>query len=67
MKVSTPEDPASSRMGESIYSFAIREIPATFNRAWLIETKRLEKLKKPVLSFRIKSFSLTLYHYYLGA
>ena len=37
VKVSTPEDPASSRMGESIYSFAIREIPATFNRAWLIE------------------------------
>lgn len=63
VKVSTPEDPASSRMGESIYSFAIREIPATFNRAWLIEAKRLEKLKKPVLSLRnqiIQSYSLSL-------
>ena len=25
--VSTPEDPASSRMGESIYRFMLREIP----------------------------------------
>ena len=63
VKVSTPEDPASSRMGESIYSFAVREIPETFNRAWLIETKRLEKLKKPALSFQnqiIQSYALSL-------
>ena len=63
VKVSTPEDPASSRMGESIYSFAVREIPETFNRAWQIETKRLEKLKKPALSFQnqiIQSYALSL-------
>ncbi len=40
--VSTPEDPASSRMGESIYKFARREIPGALKRAWAIETDRLE-------------------------
>lgn len=39
--VSTLEDPASSRMGESIYAFACREIPGTFFRAWQIEKDRL--------------------------
>ena len=29
--VSTPEDPASARMGESIYKFARREIPGAFS------------------------------------
>jgi alkane 1-monooxygenase len=44
--VSTPEDPASARMGESIYKFARREIPGTFNRAWIIEKDRLERRGK---------------------
>lgn len=39
--VATPEDPASARMGESIYSFARREIPGAFRRAWAIEKERL--------------------------
>lgn len=41
--VSTPEDPASARMGESIYRFALREIPGAFRRAWQIEKQRLER------------------------
>jgi alkane 1-monooxygenase len=32
--VSTPEDPASSKMGENIYQFACREIPGGAFRAW---------------------------------
>ncbi len=44
--VSTPEDPASSRMGESIYRFARREIPGAFRRAWAIEKDRLERRGK---------------------
>jgi alkane 1-monooxygenase len=40
--VSTPADPASARMGESIYRFARREIPSAFQRAWQIEKERLE-------------------------
>jgi alkane 1-monooxygenase len=39
--VATPEDPASARMGESIYRFAWREIPGAFRRAWAIEKDRL--------------------------
>jgi alkane 1-monooxygenase len=41
--VATPEDPASARMGESIYRFALREIPGAFHRAWAIEKERLER------------------------
>jgi len=48
--VSTPEDPASARMGESIYRFARREIPGAFRRAWAIEQKRLTRREKPVWS-----------------
>jgi len=47
--VSTPEDPTSSRMGESIYKFALREIPGTFVRAWNMEKDRLERRGKSVL------------------
>lgn len=44
--VSTPEDPASARMGESIYKFARREIPGAFVRAWECEKQRLENRGK---------------------
>jgi len=40
--VSTPEDPASARMGESIYRFVLREMPGAFARAWRLEAARLE-------------------------
>lgn len=48
--VATPEDPASSRMGESIYRFMLREIPGAFRRGWKDEKQRLERLNKPVWS-----------------
>jgi alkane 1-monooxygenase len=44
--VATPEDPASARMGESIYRFALREIPGAFKRAWKIEEQRLDRCGK---------------------
>ncbi len=47
-EVSTPSDSASSRMGESIYKFAMREIPGGFRRAWQIEKERLELRQLPV-------------------
>ncbi|XOV82804.1 MAG: alkane 1-monooxygenase [bacterium] len=49
--VATPEDPASARMGESIYRFALREIPGAFFRAWEIERERLDRKGLPVLSW----------------
>src|SRR5690606_29685538 len=39
--VATPVDPASSRMGESIYRFVLREMPGSFRRAWQLEKERL--------------------------
>ena len=39
--VATPDDPASARMGESIYKFALREIPGAFRRGWMAEAERL--------------------------
>jgi alkane 1-monooxygenase len=46
--VSTPSDPASARMGESIYKFARREIPGAFRRAWQVERERLTLRNKPI-------------------
>ena len=42
--VSTPEDHASARMGETIYAFALREIPGGIRRAWRLEARRLVQL-----------------------
>ena len=44
--VSTPEDVASSRMGESIYKFAAREFPGAVLRAWNVEKDRLTRRGK---------------------
>ncbi len=46
--VSTPGDPASARMGESIYKFAMREIPGAFFEAWMLEKDRLARRGKSV-------------------
>ena len=61
--VATPEDPASSRMGESIYKFARREIPGAFHRAWIIERDRLGRKGVSVWSFGneiLQSYLLTM-------
>src|SRR3546814_20419949 len=42
--VATPADPASSRMGESIYRFVCREMPGAARRAWMIEVERMQRL-----------------------
>jgi alkane 1-monooxygenase len=41
--VATAEDPASARMGESIYRFMLREIPGGWERAWAAEAERLQR------------------------
>ena len=49
--VATPEDSASARMGETLYAFALRELPGGFFRAWRMEASRLERHDKRVWSF----------------
>ncbi|MGB1139851.1 MAG: alkane 1-monooxygenase, partial [Halioglobus sp.] len=60
--VATPEDPASSRMGESIYKFVWREIPGAFMRGWNVEKERLARQGKGVWSVHndiLQSFAIS--------
>jgi alkane 1-monooxygenase len=50
--VATPEDSVSARMGESIYRFALREIPGAFRRGWTLEKERLAKAGRPTWSLQ---------------
>jgi len=61
--VSTPEDDASARMGESIYRFALREIPGAFRRAWAIELERLRSRELPPWHYSnpiLQSYTISL-------
>ncbi|NRR31824.1 alkane 1-monooxygenase [Oxalobacteraceae bacterium] len=46
--VATLADPASSRMGETLYRFLLREMPGAFRRAWKLERERMARQGKPV-------------------
>ena len=46
VKVATPEDPASSRLGESFWAFLPRTVIGSVRSAWEIETARLDRLGK---------------------
>lgn len=61
--VATPEDHASSRMGESIYRFALRELPGGIRRAWQLESGRLRALGRSPWGLRntmLQSYLVTL-------
>ncbi len=60
--VSTPDDHASARMGETIYRFVLREIPGGIRRAWALEAARLAKLGHGPWSLRntmLQSYAVT--------
>lgn len=60
--VSTPEDPSSARMGESIYRFAVREMPGALRLAWSLETARLRRRDRAIWSPNnqiLQSYALT--------
>jgi alkane 1-monooxygenase len=46
VKVATPEDPASSRLGESFWAFLPRTVVGSLRSAWGIETARLDRLEE---------------------
>ncbi len=50
VRVSTPEDPASSRMGESFWAFLPRTVWGSLRSALELERERLSRLGKPFLS-----------------
>ncbi len=43
VRVATPEDPASSRVGESFYAFWPRTVLGSLRSAWNLERRRLER------------------------
>lgn len=45
VRVATPEDPASARMGESFWFFLPRTVIGSLRSAWGIETARLDRLE----------------------
>jgi len=46
VRVATPEDPASSRLGESFWAFLPRTVKGSLTSAWGIECARLDRLGK---------------------
>ncbi|HRD95353.1 MAG TPA: alkane 1-monooxygenase [Rubrivivax sp.] len=61
--VATPEDHASARMGESIYRFALRELPGGIRRAWALESDRLRQEGRGPWSWHntmLQSYAVTL-------
>jgi len=46
VRVATPEDPASSRLGESFWAFLPRTVKGSITSAWEIEAARLDRLGK---------------------
>ncbi len=58
--VATPQDPASSRMGESIWAFVLREMPGAFRRAWALERERMRLDGQPFWSLHNEIIQLAL-------
>ena len=52
VRVATPEDPASSRLGESFWAFLPRTVSGSLTSAWGIETARLDRVGKSHWSWR---------------
>ena len=61
-QVATPEDSASARLGESVWRFALREIPGGVARGFAHESERLARRGKAFWSFEneiLQSYALS--------
>ncbi len=52
VRVATPEDPASSRLGESFWAFLPRTVAGSLSSAWGIERARLDRMGKSPWTLR---------------
>ncbi len=52
VRVATPEDPASARLGESYWRFLPRTVIGSLRSAWALEKARLAREKLPALHYR---------------
>ncbi|MFT4298146.1 MAG: alkane 1-monooxygenase [Aeromicrobium sp.] len=52
VRVATPEDPASGRIGETVWGFMPRTVIGSLKSAWGLEQKRFARLKKSPISLK---------------
>ena len=52
VRVATPEDPASSRVGETFYAFWPRTVLGSLRSAWNLEKRRITRRKKHAWTLR---------------
>jgi alkane 1-monooxygenase len=52
VRVATPEDPASARLGESFYAFWPRTVAGSLRSAWELEGVRLKRMERSHWSLR---------------
>ena len=50
VRVATPDDPASAKLGESFWHFLPRTMSGSLTSGWALERRRLRRMGKPVLS-----------------
>jgi alkane 1-monooxygenase len=63
VRVATPEDPASARLGESFWEFLPRTVAGSVRSAWRLERVRLDRLGKGVWTLHndvLSAWALTL-------
>jgi alkane 1-monooxygenase len=63
VRVATPEDPASARLGESFYAFLPRTVLGSLRSAWELERARLSRLERSPWTPRndiLSAWSMTL-------
>ena len=60
LNVSTPKDPATSRLGEPLYFFWMRSVVRSYIHAWKLENDRLKKIGIGPLSFYNEMIQYTI-------
>jgi alkane 1-monooxygenase len=63
VRVATPDDPASSRLGESFWAFWPRTVVGSVQNGWRLETKRLHRMGKRTWTLRndvLNAWAMTL-------
>ncbi len=60
--VATPNDPATSRLGESFYAFLPRTLWGTLTSAWHLENARIKKLGIPWYSLKNRNLRHPLWY-----
>ncbi len=63
VRVATPEDPASSRLGESFWAFLPRTVLGSLRNGWSLERNRLRRMGKRTFSLRndiLNAWAMTL-------